>query len=368
MRPLLLPSSTSQAAAVLRRMTVWRMLMKLGAVLGCASDIGSAQVVPALPLPVTNAAVASGLIDGEPIVFSALGMDSTKRWSGITRRAHSWSAGSPRWRQLPDVPGTVGRLAATAQVVRGRLFVFGGYTVDSAGAERSVANVDIFEPRLNLWSRGSDTPVAVDDAVSVVYRDSLIYLISGWHDTSNVRVVQMYDAVRDAWFAASPIVWRGVFGHSGGLAGNTIVYVDGAVKQDSGTKYVLERQVWLGTIDKRNPSVIAWRAGVGHPGPALYRAAVGRCGSQVVFAGGTDNPYNYNGIGYDTRPSQPNAGVFAFDTRRGAWLTLPALTTPTMDHRAMAVIGDKGWVIGGMEQGQRVSSTAVSVPLKDCGR
>jgi len=344
----------------------WRALLALGAVLLCASDIGSAQVVPALPIPVTNAAIASGVIDGEPWVFSALGMDSTKRWSGITRRAHSWSPGSPRWRQLPDVPGTVGRLAATAQVVRGRLFIFGGYTVDSAGAERSVASVDIFDPRLKLWSRGSDMPVAVDDAVSVVYRDSLIYLISGWHDTSNVRVVQLYDAVRDAWFAASPIVWRGVFGHSGGLAGNTIVYVDGVVKQDSATKYVLERQVWLGTIDRKNPTVIDWRAGVAHPGPALYRAAVGRCGSQVVFAGGTDNPYNYNGIGYDTRPSQPSPMVFAFDTRRGVWQTRPPLATPTMDHRALAMIGDAGWLIGGMETGQRVTTAAVGVPLKDC--
>ena len=345
-----------------------RKLLTLGAALACASDIGMAQVVPALPVPVTNAAVASGVIDGESWVFSALGVDSTKRWSGITRRAHSWSSGSPRWRQLPDVPGAVGRLAATAQVVRGRLFVFGGYTVDSAGAERSVASVDIFEPRLNLWSRGSDMPVAVDDAVSVVYRDSLIYLISGWHDTSTVRSVQMYDAVRDAWFAASPIVWRGVFGHSGGLAGNTIVYVDGAVKQDSGTKYVLERQVWLGTIDTKNPSVIVWRAGVAHPGPSLYRAAVGRCGSQVVFAGGTDNPYNYNGIGYDTRPSRPSPLVFAFDTRRSVWRTLPPLTTPTMDHRAMAMIGNTGWVIGGMEEGQRVTAAAVGVPLTDCGK
>ncbi len=342
------------------------MIVIAAAVLQWTSSVGNAQVVPALPVPVSNAAVASGLIDGEAWVFSALGIDSTRRWSGITRQAHAWSAGSARWRSLPDVPGPVGRLAATAQIVRGRLFVFGGYTVDSAGAERSVASVDIFEPRRNLWSRGSDMPVAVDDAVSVVYRDSLIYLISGWHDTDNVQLVQMYDAVRNAWFPASPIVGRGVFGHSGGIAGNTIVYVDGAVKQDSATKYVLEQQVWIGTIDTKNPSVIDWRVGIAHPGPPLYRAAVGRCGSLIVFAGGTDNPYNYNGIGYDTRPSQPSARVFAFDTRRGIWQTLPALSAATMDHRGLAIVGDIGWLIGGMAARQRVSAGAVGIPMKDC--
>ncbi len=343
-----------------------RRLLTLVTVMLGAGASGIAQPVPPLPLPVANAAVASGVIDGQTWVFSALGIDSTKRWSGITRRAHAWSPGSPRWRALPDVPGTTGRLAATAQVVRGRLFVFGGYTVDSAGAERSVASVDIYEPRLNLWSRGADTPVSVDDAVSVVYRDSLIYLISGWHDTANVQLVQMYDAVRDAWYPASPVVGRGVFGHSGGIAGNTIVYVDGAVKQDSATKYVLHRQVWIGTIDKRNPSVIDWRAGAAHPGPPLYRAAVGRCGSQIVFAGGTDNPYNYNGIGYNTRPAQPSVTAFTFDTRRGAWQTLPALTAATMDHRGLTVLDNAGWLIGGMAAGQRVTDAAVFVPLKDC--
>lgn len=332
------------------------------------SNALGAQNVPALPVPVTNAAIASGIIDGEPWVFSVLGVDSTKRWSGITRRAHVWSSGGTRWRALPDVPGSAGRLAATAQVLRGRLFVFGGYTVDSAGAERSVASVDVFEPRLNAWSSGADIPVAVDDAVSVVYRDSLIYLISGWHDTDNVRLVQMYDAVRDAWFAASPIVWRGVFGHSGGLAGNTIVYIDGAVKQDSATKYVLEPQVWVGTINKKNPTLIDWRAGVTHPGPALYRVAVGHCGSRIVFAGGTDNPYNYNGIGYNTRPSQPSALVFAFDTRRGLWQTLPPLAAPSMDHRGMAMVGDAGWLIGGMAPEQRVSAESARVPLTACGK
>lgn len=328
----------------------------------------AAQALPDLPLPVTNAAVASGMIDGEPWVFSVLGMDSTKRWSGITKRAMAWSGSSGSWRRLPDVPGETGRLAATAQLVRGRLFVFGGYTVDSSGKERSVATVDVFDPRFGEWSRGSDMPVSVDDAVSVVYRDSLVYLISGWHDTSNVRLVQMYDATRDAWYMASPIIWNGVFGHSGGISGNTIVYIDGAVPQDSVTKYRIEPQVWIGTIDRKQPNNITWSAGTSHPGPPLYRAAAGRCGSQVIFAGGTDNPYNYNGIGYDTKRSEPSAVVFAFDTRRGFWSTLPVLSAPSMDHRALAVVGDAGWVIGGMHAGQRVSAATIRIPLKDCAK
>jgi Kelch motif len=350
------------------RVPTSRCLLVMAASLSGLPSRSAAQVLPPLPVPVSNAAVASGLIDGEPWVFSVLGIDSTRSWSGITRRAYAWSGSTNSWKALPDVPGPVGRLAATAQLVRGRLFVFGGYTVDSAGKEQSVATVDAYDPRFNEWSRAADMPVAIDDAVSVVYRDSLVYLISGWHDTSNVRHVQMYDVIRDAWYMATPIIWSGVFGHSGGLAGNTIVYIDGAVPQDSAIKYRIEPQVYIGTIDRKQPNNIVWSAGTPHPGPPLYRAAAVRCGSQVIFAGGTTNPYNYTGIGYDGKPSQPNPLVFAFDSRRGFWQTLPELTTPTMDHRGMAVVGNTAWTIGGMQSGQRVTASVVSIPLKDCAR
>ena len=328
----------------------------------------AAQRLPPLPLPVTNAAVASGTIDGSTWVFSVLGIDSTKRWSGITRRASAWNAASGAWRALPDVPGPVGRLASTAQVVRGRLYLFGGYSVDSVGGEKSIAAVDIYDPRTNAWSRGADTPLAVDDAVSGVYRDSLVYLVSGWHDTRNVQSVQVYDVVRNAWFDATPITGPGVFGHSGGLTGNTIVYVDGAVKQDGAVKYRLEPQVWVGTIDTAHPERIAWARGPTHPGPALYRAAVGACGRTIVFAGGTDNAYNYNGIGYDGVPSRASNGVLAFDTRSRRWSTPGAMGTPSMDHRGLAFVGATGWVVGGMQRGQRVSARTVRVPVGRCRR
>jgi N-acetylneuraminic acid mutarotase len=356
-----LPTLRHQARAAQR-------LLPTVAAVCLVSGTAAAQTLPALPFPVSNAAVASGSIDGEAWVFAVLGMDTTRRWSGITRRAVAWNASSGVWRSLPDVPGPVGRLAATAQVVRGRLFVFGGYTVDSSGREKTLATVDAYDPRFNEWTRAAEMPVAVDDAVSVVYRDSLVYLISGWHDTSNVRLVQMYDVWRDAWYMATPINWLGVFGHTGAITGNTIVYIDGAIPQDSATKYRIEPQVWVGTIDRKQPHLITWRAGMPHPGPPLYRAAAGRCGPLVIFAGGTDNAYNYNGIGYNGVPSAPSAQVLAFDTRRGTWQPLPVLSLPSMDHRAMAMVGDTGWLLGGMQAGQRVSDAAVSIPLKECRR
>jgi Kelch motif len=317
-------------------------------------------------MPVANNAVASGVARDRPWIFSFLGIDSTKRWSGITRAAFAWSPGMSAWQRLPDVPGPVGRLAATAQVVRGKVYLFGGYTVDSAGGERSLDVVDVWDPASNSWGTAPPMTVAVDDAVSATWRDSLVYLVSGWHHTDNVPLVQVFDVVERRWTQATPIPGPGVFGHTGGIAGNTLVYVDGARRQAGKVRYGLEASSWAGEIDSANPLRIIWRRLPPHPGPPIYRAAAAGCGSKVVIAGGTDNPYNYNGIGYDGVPAVPRRDVFAWDTRRGAWTTLAPAPTASMDHRALVVRGDTAVVAGGMRGSQQVTSRIERWPLGRC--
>ena len=85
-----------------------------------------------------------------------------------------------------------------------------------------------------------------------------------------------------------------------------------------------------------------------------------------MFAGGTSNPYNYNGIGYDGRPSEPVAMTFGFDTKRGTWEQGPPLTAPSMDHRGMAIVGDTAWIMGGMRARQVVSAALDRISLKGC--
>lgn len=42
-----------------------------------------------------------------------------------------------------------------------------------------------------------------------------------------------------------------------------------------------------------------------HPGAPLYRAAGGASAGLALFVGGSDNPYNYTGVGYDGVPAEP---------------------------------------------------------------
>jgi len=300
-----------------------------------------------LPIGVTNNAVAAVDVDGVRHVYSLLGLDSSGTWRGVTSRSFAWTAGEPGWREIPGPPGP-GRLAATAQSVRGRVYLFGGYTVAEDGGERSVPRVDILDPGTEQWTRGRDIPLPVDDAVSGVWRDSLIFLVSGWHDRDNVADVQIYDPATDRWRAATPIPGTPVFGHAGGIAGDVIIYVDGVRRNPDRPRYTIEPASWRGDIDPADPARIVWTRLPPHPGPPVYRAAALGIGPMVIVAGGTDNPYNYTGIGYNGVPSVPSSRVFGYNIRTNAWVDLPPLQHPSMDHRGLVRAGRHIFSVGGL--------------------
>ena len=79
-------------------------------------------------------------------------------------------------------------------------------------------------------------------------------------------------------------------------------------------------------------------------------------GPRVLFAGGSDNPYNYDGAGYDGEPSAPVATVFSFDLEGLEWSPHPDLATPVMDLRGLLESRDGFFLLGGMGANQTVTN------------
>lgn len=316
---------------------------------------------PDLPRAVGNNAVAAATLHGRPWLFTFLGLEPGKDPRAITTQAFALDVERGHWETLPAVPGRVGRLAATAQAVGDRVYVFGGYEVAADGRETTSPATDIYVASERRYMRGADQPVPLDDAVSGVWRDRLIYLVSGWSTDRTVSTVQAYDAAADRWVAATPIPGTPVFGHAGGLIDDTIVYCGGARMLDAGPpKYGISHECFRGDINPSDPGSIAWRAIATHPGAPRYRAAAGPVRTPdttgIMFVGGTANPYNYNGIGYDGRPAEPEAATWMYDVRRDTWVAGPGLDRPTMDHRALVHAADAWWVVGGFTGRQSVTT------------
>jgi hypothetical protein len=77
--------------------------------------------------------------------------------------------------------------------------------------------------------------------------------------------------------------------------------------------------------------------------------------SGIVFIGGSDNPYNYNGIGYNEIPSSPSSDALLYDLESGSWREPQTTATASMDHRGLVEYGDQWITAGGMLHGQQVT-------------
>jgi hypothetical protein len=328
-----------------------------------------------LPAPLSNNAVAISHDEGGSRIFSFMGIGPKKTWDAITTSAYEMNPDDGKWIEKRPVPGVAGRLAASAVALHDQVFIFGGYVVDAQGGETTVSDLNVFVPVENRYYRGKDIPIPVDDAAVGLYHDRYIFLVGGWSTSADggkgaaVGNVQVYDTEKDTWMQATPIPGTPVFGHAGGIVGDAIVFVDGAYKNSfGGSKYLASGECWMGRIPRRGDfTKIAWTKLPPHPGNAHYRIAAGagpseKRGGRIYFSGGTDNPYNYNGIGYNGRPAEPSPVTFAFNVYTEKWETIgennPA---PTMDHRGLLVTRHGLVVVGGMEKSQQVTAKVTVV-------
>jgi N-acetylneuraminic acid mutarotase len=342
--------------------------LKLLISLALAAQVALAATsgVEPLPEPVSNNAVAILKLHGQFELFSLMGIGAKKTWNAVTNEAYELDASSGKAYTIHSVPGTAGRIGAMAVGGSGRVFLFGGYVLYQGGG-MAVPDANFYEPASDRWVRLADIPIPVGDAVIGLYRERYIYLVGGRSNGRLITDVQVYDLEKNRWLRATSIPGSPVFGHAGALVGDTIIFVDGARINDAGQgpRFVASDECWKGKIDHHNPARIDWSKLPSHPGNARFRIAAG--GSEkdemIYFSGGSDNPHDYNGMGYDGKPSEPSAVTFAFNLRNGKWETLNDNTPDaTMDHRGLLVTPEGLVIIGGMEKGQQVTGRIEVLP------
>ena len=327
------------------------------------------STVAPLPMPVANNAVASAKVGRRTYLVSFNGLGQGKTHADTLSSTFVYDTRSKQWAIADAVPGDVGRLASAAATADGKVYVFGGYTVAEDGSEVSTPWTHAFDPRKREFEQRAPMPVPVDDAVAVTYLDRYIYLVSGWHDLGNVNLVQRYDTRTDSWAQATPTPGPAVFGHAGGIVGNTIVYCDGVAVEAHGDRrrdFVAVPDCLLGIIDDEDSRRIDWRTVKYHPGRPRYRMAAAGLDEQnaVLFVGGSENPYNYNGIGYDGEPASPAEGALLFDIDEQDWRLLDIDGEGTMDHRGLVEFKGQWLTLGGMAADQRVTDAVLAYELE----
>ena len=341
--------------------TVLRWTMVLAMVIGarCAEAQTSlhATLLPSFPTTISNNAVTSvDNGDGTHTLYSFMGTTEPRRPNFVTTAAYRLDWPNGDWTQIADVPDLNGRgrIGANAISVAGEVYLMGGYTIP--GTEITDDRLFRYNPATNDYTQLASVPVEVDDTVVGVFDDRYIFMASGWHGPifDNVLTVQYYDTQTDTWHETDPMPGpaSGVFGHAGTVIDNRIISTDGVTTNGG---FNITDRMFVGEIvagANAGELDVQWAELPAHPGLPTYRGAAsqGAEDGQMLLIGGTDNPYNFNGIGYNGVPSNPVDQALLFDPDSGAWQTL-AITgdyLPSMDHRGLVRVGD-GWVtIGGM--------------------
>ena len=277
-------------------------------------------------------------------------------WASVRRKRGMPSPPAPtKWIRAPasgrekrPVPGVAGRLAASAVALHDQVFIFGGYVVDSQGGETTVSDLNVFVPVENRYYRGKDIPEPVDDAVVGLYRDRYIFVIGGWSTSKGaaVRNVQIYDTDKDVWMQGHTDSWytrvRPCWDHPRRhhrLRGRRLSEPERPPIPNTSHRanagwagYPFRRRLTSRRFAGLNCRLIpATRAIASRPASD----AQDKKATRIYFSGGTDNPYNYTGIGYNGQPAEPSPVTFAFNVHT---LRLGDRSTTTLPNPPWTIV------------------------------
>jgi len=320
-----------------------------------------------MPMKIANNAVTEASVSGNPYVYSFGGIDSTKLYSGITNKSFKYDVIADSWDTVPDLPDTNTKIAAAASFVNGKIYIIGGYIVFSNGSEVSSVKIHRFDPIADTFlTDGVDIPIAIDDHVQAVYKDSLIFVVTGWSNTSNVANVQIYDTYLDSWSTGTqvPTTSYQVFGSTGIIVGDTLYYYGGA---RSTSNFPASNQLRKGYINPIDPTQITWQTSILSRFITVYRPACTKIDGTVLWVGGSETSYNFDGIAYNGSGGVPISNrIISYNTRKDTFYThMPSMDSIPMDLRGIASISDSvKYIVEGMSGKQKVSNKTFKLEYK----
>jgi hypothetical protein len=334
-----------------------------------ASTFALATEIPNLPEPVSNQLVLHTEVRGQPYLASFAGLGAAKTAASMHNKVWQQSSGQSNWQSiaaLPTASRVNGRIATTGVVLNKQFFILGGYGKSSDGKSGTLADSYRFSPVTQSYSKLPDMPVGVDESVAFAHKDRYIYLVSGFHNSGAVNLVQLFDNFTQKWSQATPLPDTAVFGHAGVLVGNEILFCDGVkttIAADGKQQFQTEAACYLGNISDKNANNISWRQVAHHGGKARTRQgaiAVDVNGeTMAAFIGGSETPFHLNGVTDDGKAIEPSNAIYLYSFKQQQWLKAAPSETAVMDLRSLVLIDGEIFSIGGMLAGQQVSNTAI---------
>lgn len=310
-----------------------------------------------LPEAVTNNAVCEGWQGDTLYIYTFGGIDQTLSESGIHLRSYRFNTVNGAVESIPNMPDSLGKLGVAANRIGDIIYVCGGYHVLPGGGEVTSDKVHRFNTQTNTWMADAATiPVATDDHVQSVWRDSLLYLVTGWKNTTNIQHCQIYVPNTNQWLSATSLPnshdYKS-FGASGVIVGDSIYYFGGT----SAWNFSPQNKLRIGILNPNDPTDITWSISTPDMNTRGYRMAATTVNNQVHWIGGSSLSYNFDGIDYNGTGVVPPSNRDLYLEAGSTWFYSDIYDTIPMDLRGIGNASDSiKYIMGGMFDGQIVSN------------
>ena len=346
---------------------------------------------PDLPVPLKNG--VGGLIG--TTVYAGLGTAGQKFYAmDLSRPERAWT-------EVASFPEAA-RDQAAADVVNGKLYVFGGIGKSTPEATTALFNqVHVYDPATNTWAQlPTRAPREVSGGAAVTQGDrillfggvnrnvfdgyfkdlaaagsdktrsdavSLAYFTQRPQDYFFSRDLQAYHPATNTWQSLGVVPFSGRAGAALHLDGTTLTVIGGEQKPGLRTPAAHQAQV--------TPAGVTWRdlpdlppATPGQVQEGLAGAYTGHSGGALLLAGGTNFPgstaqyargslYAHEGL-----TKTWHSTVYAL--RGGRW-TLAGQLPQAQGHGVSVQYGDELLLIGGETTGGAASPKVLSLRLQD---
>lgn len=301
-----------------------------------------------LPLETTNNALASGSVAGEKYVYSFGGITDSLHISDIHQHVFKYTVSENTWTEMSPLPDTLGKIGSRASQINNKIYVIGGKHILADSTEISSDRVHVYNIFLDTFELDANPlPFPVHDHVQTVWRDSLIFVISGQSNGSNLSEVQVFNPYFSSWLSGTSVPNDNqfkAFGASGYILGDTIYYYGGA--EDS-TLPTATKKLRKGVINPDNPTDISWEVSNSQPQTTHFLGASSGHNNTMFWVGGSKDAYRFNTMKYDTNQlANPLNYLIEYNIKNNNYQYWE-IPSSMMDLRSIAKLGGGNWIIAG---------------------
>ncbi|MFC1766226.1 kelch repeat-containing protein, partial [Planctomycetota bacterium] len=287
-------------------------------------------------MPTPRWAHAIAVVNDKIYAIGGIATETARLNGKALAAVEEYDPATDTWTRKADMPAGMAATKAYGDaappVVDGKIYLMGGGTTGSA-------HVDIYDPVIDTWSRGTNMPTPRNNAATAIWNDK-IYVFGGLRSFSQAQSLnrtEVYDPKTDAWTEAAPMP-RGVWGHSANVVDDKIYVIGGG----SAEKAEQIHQVY-------DPQTDTWTNAP--PLPMAVRnfgASVLR--GRIYVVGGWLNG-----------SSVPYSDTWVYDPILDTWTASAPLPEPRIP--SMSMVNGRMYAIGGSPRGHNIQATATVYEL-----